>query len=232
MRQKNKIPSKASKPKYAIVVDGECEAWYIQMLKRNEKLTDINLEPKIPQKKKLSELYKQVTELAKDYDKVFWIVDMDVILKENREAKPGEKKALQKFQEYCQSIDEINNQYNQEQGFDPEKDSEKMDLIKVIVNNPCLEYWFLLHFEKITKYYDCCDSLLKQLHKHPEIKDYKKTEKYFKQGNDIYLRLKPFLKTAVANAKQTGEFDFNKAECGVSEMHKLFEAEGLKDLIK
>ena len=65
MRQNRKIPLK-EKPKYAIVVDGETEFWYIQMLKRNERLISVDLKPEIPQRKKLSEQYAKVIELSKD----------------------------------------------------------------------------------------------------------------------------------------------------------------------
>jgi len=111
MRQHRKIPIKA-KPKYAIMVDGESKFWYIQMLKRNEKLTSIDLQPKIPQRKKLSEQYDKVIELSKDYDKVYWIIDFDVINKETREANKGAQTALQEFKgylfTYCTTITNCN----------------------------------------------------------------------------------------------------------------------------
>jgi len=76
MRQSRRIPLTV-KPKYAVVVDGETEFWYIQMLKRNEKLVSVDLKPEIPQRKKISEQYAKVLELSKDYDKVYWIIDFD-----------------------------------------------------------------------------------------------------------------------------------------------------------
>ncbi len=65
-RRKNKI-SKPRKDTFAIVVDGKTEVWYFQMLKRNESNLQVNIEPKIPQKKKLYEQYKKIIELAEDY---------------------------------------------------------------------------------------------------------------------------------------------------------------------
>jgi len=103
MRQSRRIPI-IVKPKYAIVVDGETEFWYIQMLKRNEKLISVDLKPEIPQRKKLSEQYAKVLELSKDYDKVYWIIDFDVINKETREAKKGEQTALQELKGYTDNI--------------------------------------------------------------------------------------------------------------------------------
>ena len=82
-RRKNKI-SKPRKITFTIVVDGETEVWYFQMLKRNEPGLQVNIEPKIPQKKKLSEQYEKVIELAKDYEKVFWIIDLDKIIEDSK----------------------------------------------------------------------------------------------------------------------------------------------------
>ena len=86
MRKSRPIPLK-SRPKFAFVVDGECEFWYIQMLKRNERQISVDLKPEIPQRKKLNDQYKKVIDLSLDYDKVFWIVDFDVIISETRKAK-------------------------------------------------------------------------------------------------------------------------------------------------
>ncbi len=39
-------------PAFAIVVDGETEMWYLQMLKRNERDIRVSIRPEIPNKKK------------------------------------------------------------------------------------------------------------------------------------------------------------------------------------
>ena len=93
--RKNRVIPFEQRPKYAIVVDGDCEFWYIQMLKRNENSINVNLEPKIPQKKKLSDQFEKAIELSEIYDKVYWIIDFDVINRETRSAKKGSKTALQ-----------------------------------------------------------------------------------------------------------------------------------------
>ena len=76
----------------------------------------------------------------------------------------------------------------------------------MIVNNPCLEFWFLLHFKKTSKYYDTCAEAKTELKKY--LKNYEKTRKFFtKQGDDIYLKLKPRLKIAVENSIALGNYD-------------------------
>jgi len=102
MRKSKKIPPK--KVKYAVVGDGKCEFWYVQMLKRNERMISVDLKPEIPQKKKLPDQFANVLELSRVYDKVFWIVDYDVIVSETRSAKKGTKTARQEFKEYCEKI--------------------------------------------------------------------------------------------------------------------------------
>lgn len=213
MRPTKKIPPK-TKPQYALFVEGDCEYWYIQMLKRNEKCTNINLKPELPQKRKLSEQYNRVIELANDYDKVFWIVDFDVIIRETHVAQRGTKTALQELKEYSGKIE---NKYK--------------DTIFIIINNPAFEYWHLLHFKQTSKYYAACNDVIKVLKEH--LPNYEKTQKYYtKQNNDIYLQLKPYLSRAVSNAKKLTSFNFDNPETGAAQMHLFFDSEEIKNIIE
>lgn len=188
---------------FAIVGDGQCESWYINMLKRNEQSINVHLKPEIPQKKSLSEQYKKVLELVQHYDKVIWIVDFDVINSETRKARKGEKTALQEFKEYHTKIEKNSND------------------ILIIINNPCLEYWLLLHFESTNKYFTSCDDTARQLKKY--MPDYEKTQRFYtKEGNDIYQRLRPNLTNAILNAGKLQKFDLFNPHQSATEMYKLF----------
>lgn len=212
MRKTKAIPRKGNQ-KFAFVVDGECEYFYIQMLKRNERSISVDLKPEIPQKKKLADQFKKVVELSNDYDKVFWIIDFDVISKETREAKKGTKTALQEFKGYYDKID------------------KSYENIVVVVNIPCFEYWLLLHYEKTSKYYNTCDGVLRQLKKH--LPDYSKSQLYYtKQDKDIYLRLRPLLSEAIIRAERLGSFDFKNPESGLSEMQLFFNTEQIKKIVE
>lgn len=69
MRKGRNIPTKQA---FAVVVDGETEYWYLEMLKRNEPNILFDITPKILQKKNIDQQYKSVTELSEEeYDKVF-----------------------------------------------------------------------------------------------------------------------------------------------------------------
>lgn len=212
MRKNRAIPF-IIKPKIAFVVDGECEFWYIQMLKRNEKSLNVDLKPEIPQRKKLLDQYTKVIELSKDYDKVFWIIDFDVIISETRKAKKGAETALQEFKRYYIDIE------------------KRFENIFTIVNNPCLEFWILLHYQTTSKYFDNCDSATKELKKH--LTNYEKTQSYYtKQDNDIYLKLKPNLIKAISNAKKLKELDFENPHTAISEMQIFYEIEEIESIIK
>ena len=89
---------------FAVVVDGETEYWYLQMLKHNEPNIPFKIKPQILQKKNIKQQYELVTDLSEEeYDKVFWIVDLDVLLKEERE-KRNSTSPLQQFLNYYKSL--------------------------------------------------------------------------------------------------------------------------------
>ena len=200
--KQNKKNKPSISPTFSFVVDGECEYWYLQMLKDNERSLKIHLSPEIYKKKTLKEQYKRVVELARETEKVFWVIDFDVIYKENREAKKEKKTPLQEFQKL----------YNE---------CKKNDKIIVIVNNPCFEFWVLLHFLYSKRFYESYKILLPDLQKY--LADYEKTEKYFVKTNpDIYKRLKQNLPMAISNSEKLGKFDFQNIETGIAEMYKIF----------
>lgn len=206
MRNKRKLPARG-KPKVAVVVDGETEAWYLTMLNRNEPSSKFQIKPEIPQRKSLSEQYEKVDRLSKDYDQVIWIVDMDVILKETREARRGHPRPLEEFLKYMSHLNFISN-------------------VTVIINHPCIEIWFLLHFEFTQASFNDCVSAESRLKKY--LKDYSKTQKYFtKEGDDIYLKVRKMQPDAIRNSKRMDEFDPDNPSIGLSGMHKLFEILGL-----
>lgn len=209
MRPSRKIRSQAS-PTFAFVVDGETEVWYLQMLKRNERQLRLNIKPEIPNKKSIEEQYQLVVDLSgREYLKVFWIVDLDTIIKESDKAPRGKKTPMQAFTEFRKKL------------------KQKYENVIVIINNPCLEFWFLLHFEKTSKLFDTCTKAETELKKHLE--DYEKTQKYFtKEGHDIYTKLKPALKNAISNSASLGQFDEEEQTKAICEMCLLFQTYELK----
>ncbi|MGV0751435.1 RloB family protein [Empedobacter brevis] len=213
MRKSRNIIIKKN-PALAFVVDGDTEVWYLNMLKRNERDIRISIKPEIPNKKSVEEQFNMVCELSqKEYTKVFWIIDFDTVIKEENEVKKGNKSPLKSFEEFRNTL--INKYPN----------------VVVIVNNPCLEFWFLLHFEKTSKYFTNCTSAEAQLKKY--IPNYAKTQNFFtKQNDDIYLKLKPKLKDALQNSVALGNFDRENPKKAMCEMQLIFHSDELKDYFK
>lgn len=80
-----------------------------------------------------------------------------------------------------------------------------------------------MHFEKTSKYFDNCTSAEKQLKRH--LKDYEKSKKYYtKQDNDINLKLRPNLSTAIKNAVFLGSFNEENPKSAMCEMELFYNA--------
>ena len=200
------------RPTFSIICEGECELWYFQMLRRNERALNLHLKPEIPQKKKLKDQFELVKENSNNYDKVYWIIDFDVVHNESRETPKGKFSALNELKNYCNQLE------------------VKHKNVRVIINNPCLEFWFLLHFEVTGKFFKSCDEAGTQFKKY--LPDYEKTQKYFTQNYDIYKKLKFNLNIAIENAKKLKSFTFENPNFALSEMFLLFEDAVIKEAIK
>jgi len=197
-------------PVFAIVVEGETEAWYFQMLKRHERDIRVNIKPEIPGKKSLAEQYKLVRDLSKkEYTKVFWIIDLDTLVSEDSRTPKGKKSPLTIFHEYRKNL------------------ARNCKNVVVIVNNPCLEFWFLLHFETTSRQFVNCSSAERRLRGY--LTSYEKTKRFFTQeNNDIYLMLKPHLNEALLNSIALGDYDHRDPSKAMCEMELLFYANEIR----
>jgi hypothetical protein len=171
------------------------------MLRRNESVPGISIHPELPKKKSLKDQYESVKVNAGIYDCSIWVLDLDVVI-----AVPG---ALSELKGYVEEFEKIKN-------------------VRVFINTPCLEFWFLQHMKDTGAYYEKCEPAAKEFKKYDSLKDYEKSEKYFVQsGLDIYKRLKPNLKIGVANAAKRGDFDIGNPKQGKAELYKLFAILGI-----
>jgi len=64
-----------------------------------------------------------------------------------------------------------------------------MEKLLVIINNPCIEFWYLLHFGRTSKYYANYESLRPDLRRIPEMSQYEKHDDYYNQNPDIYVKI-------------------------------------------
>ena len=210
-------------PAFAIVADGETEIWYLQMMKQNERQVRLTIKPELPDKKRIEDQYELVCKLAQEeYDKVFWIVDLDQIKKEQRDmlskkkkGKGSKKSKKDPMRTFIECREKVGKKYAKR--------------VRVIVNNPCLEFWFLLHFIYTAKAYKDYNEMKEDFKKH--MKDYDKNKAYYKaENNDIYSKLKPYLNTAMEHSDRLGSFEPKDPSRAVSEMPQFFRTEELNGL--
>lgn len=203
-----KINKRKGNTSIAVIVDGDTEKWYMELIKKHypsSGLQHLSIKPELPDKKTVKELFELAeSKIMEGYLEVLLIIDLDTVLKDESD--------LRIFKEYY--LEYLSSKSKQSK-------SNWMNNLSVIINNPCLEFWYLRHFSPTTKYYSDYRALSSDLKRKPQLSGYEKTQKYYKSNPDIYQRLKPFLSTARSNSKP-----FNLTNCkteGCSEMGKVFD---------
>ncbi len=194
----------------SVIVDGKDEKWYLENLKKHyscDALRKSKINPKLPQHKKIDELFLLAKEEARaGYDKVILIVDLDGPLNNNSE--------MEKLKVWYDRYVKHSGQYSW------------MEKLKVIINSPCLEYWYLLHFNKTNKFYRSYADLLKDIKKIKQLSDYDKDSDYYNGQPDLYERLgaKDGLVMARQNAAFIGNFCIDTClEKGMTEMDAILD---------
>jgi hypothetical protein len=200
---RNRKSIKPTNKRIAVVGDGQTEKIYFDKLKEVEGLRNVSLKPDLP---KNVGSYKGVFDKAESlyaegYDEVYCLIDMDKVLSDNTLAKYlTDKKRL-----------------------------EKKGII-VFESNPCIEFWFLLHYVRTTKPFSNCESVEKELQKY--MPNYAKNQQYLVQSN-IYKTLKPKLLNAFENGKWIEENqienDFDSSKSEVYKLIKILLPELFKD---
>lgn len=199
----------------ALVVDGQDEKWYIDRVKAHypcNALKSIRIRPELPERKKVQELFDFAeNKLNEEYTYVVLIIDMDEPLKDAKE--------FNTFQDlYGKYVAAHNNSLVGRQ----KTKYGWMNKLLLIVNNPCLEYWYLLHYRKTTKFFADFAELQTELRRIPELTQYKKCENYYNCHPDIYIRLER--NNGLINARNNA-VPFNISNCktqGCSEMNLMF----------
>ena len=169
-----------------ILVDGESEQIYLNSFKTS----NIHIKPELPKKKRLNELYNYFKQERSNYDKTFWLIDLDVPIRERN----------------------INDVKNYKENFPNE----------IIINNPCLEFWFLLHYE-LKNFKNNCEDIIRYLRKYNEFLNYDKSKKEVEKITNLLIDKLP---NAIENSKKRKCDLESLISC--SEMFKFFEA--LKEL--
>ena len=198
-RKHNKgIPLKKGNFSIYILVDGECEQDYLNSIRNEEPYKEIissqriKIAPDIPKTKSLEAQFENVSEALNHYDKVLWIVDYDVIRQQSAQQKTGTSKSFEKFLVLSSKFKKL---------LELKKHSGKEAF--VLINNPSIEFWYLLHFEKTSKLYLTSDSVERKLAGH--FKEYTKKDEKFRKS--IFKLLKDNLPDAINHAQAIEEND-------------------------
>ena len=147
------VNKRERKIKYAIIGEGITEWHYFNGMKRFECL-NYDIKPELPKHSNLDSIKNKALELKKKgYDKVFCVIDFDVIIDDSRK--------LQKIIKY----------------------QKQYKAIIWLETMPCIEYWFLLHFLSTysSRIYLNFKEVKVELIKH--IKNYDKSNDFFKKNS-------------------------------------------------
>lgn len=166
---------KNDKKSIAIIGEGYTEYFYFNSLRNTKRYKRLHIFPSMPNHTDIEHIINCADEKCKQpYDFVICLIDMDRI-----QVTPKER---QKYQVYK---------------------NKKKDKIIFIETNPCIEFWFLLHFfsNPLAKSYTKQDDLIDDLRKY--MPNYEKTQDYLKRS-DIYKCLieNGNIEKAVKHAKQ------------------------------
>lgn len=199
-KKRRKRKRRGARKTISILVDGETELWYFQMLQKTEGYKGLNIAPELPVHKPLEQQYERFKENVKRYDIAIWLLDSDKLIEDYRSAGHVNTKKQDRLQSYIKYTEENSGAH-------------------IFVNTPCLEYWFLLHIANTGRFYEHCSPIIKELRDSDVLTGYKKTEKFYKNPRkNIYETLRPRLRFAKQNAKRLGRFkpyDLQKAKAEI-----------------
>lgn len=211
-----KINRRSAEKSIAVIIDGKDEKWYLETVKEhypNMAMKKATIKPDLPQKKSVEELFALAQQkLAMESTQVILILDMDSIIKDNQE--------FERFRVYYEKY------LKSTQGTLTPREKAKygwMNNLVLIVNTPCLEFWYLLHFSKTYKFFPDFSAMEATLRKQPGLEGYDKSEGYYKKSPNIYDRLGG--EEGIRMARNHAiPFSLEEAKSkGISEMNKFFE---------
>lgn len=201
------------KPAIVVIVDGDDEKWYISQARSyypNNAVRSIKIKPELVQHKRCRDLFESAHQRIDDgASSVFLVLDLDTIRKDAKD-----------FNDFHN----LYAQYLSVKAGNRSRSNKWMERLIVIVNNPCLEFWYLLHFKPTTKCYNDYIAIRRDIRSINVLSDYDKSQDYYYNTPDIFTRLGGIKGLEKARLNSKG-LTFNIATCnqtGISEMASLF----------
>lgn len=142
-------PKRVLQKAIAVIGEGYTEREYFDYVRVTRQFK-FHFKPDLCKPSNYRDIFDKAKKLKEEnYDLVFCVLDIDTIIREN------------KLEDFIAKSKELN-QKN----------------IITIASNPCIEFWFLLHFQANTnlKFYEDCNQLIKYLKKY--IPNYSKSHKH------------------------------------------------------
>lgn len=158
----------------AIVGDGQTERIYFADVKDTDRPENLSIFPDYPRRiGSYIGVLKRATELVdKDFDRIYALIDMDKVIQDNQLAAYQQAKAQ----------------------------ASDRDIV-VLENNPCFEFWLLLHFIHTGKLFQNCGEVEFEIKKAGRIPSYNKSKKFQVEAR-LYANYKvQLLASGVPNAR-------------------------------
>lgn len=221
MKIKNLRKRRTAKQGYktiSILGEGNSEHFYFQGLKEceKEKLLDlkVSFKPEKPADKgrKCTDILKEAIELIDEYDTdyVFCVLDNDTII--NCPANHDNyRKELNLLKKFCSSRKHTKVNVLEFPGnLTMQNIRNSTQAVIILKNMPCLEFWYLLHFEYRPREENKCGNIEKLI-KAKHIRDYSKKQKWDK-FKKIYFQLRDKLPEAANNARKINRLRLNNPD--------------------
>jgi hypothetical protein len=153
----------------AAVGDGYTEGIYFTDFRDSERPDNLRVLPDFPGRiGSFAGVLDRAIELAENYDRAYALIDMDAIVAQRQ-----------------------HNNYQQH------KARANRAGVIVLENNPCFEFWLLLHFQQTGRLFQNCDQVITELRRY--IPGYDKNLKFLEAAR-LFANLKDRLPQAMANA--------------------------------
>lgn len=199
MARKSRYIKSHKRDSYLFIVDGETEKYYLNGMGKLDQFKGIKISPELPSKKSLSQVYHSIRKsVLAEHNHIFWIVDLDTIINDNQ---------TKEFHQYLDNLE-------------PEAG------LSVVINNPSIEFWFLLHFEDTNKYFSksqMVESILRARY----LSGYSKKRTYLtNHKGGIFQQLKEHIESACERSYKISPYDRGSPQKGYSEMYMIFDKLG------
>jgi hypothetical protein len=168
-----KVQQRSTKPRFAIVGDGETEKIYFSDVKDTDRPDDFDLFPSLPAKKgDYAKVLNSAIALAEEYMRAFALIDKDALINDGKEKE-----------------------------YQAARQAAETKGVVVLEVGPCFEFWLLLHFVATSRSFTRCDEVVEALRKPGRIPGYEKSQKFLVKAR-LYANYKDRIPFAIRSAKK------------------------------